>query len=138
MSKKTRLFLLIPVIAAAAGFVTQASANVPIDEGGGGGGYPGTLYQEVGGGGVGAEVFAARIEFAVDVRHAVSPLFFGRKISVDVEPARRAAKSRVRLAQEAADLVQPLALAVLAEAGHEFHVVLVRMALAAEICFTLT
>ena len=50
MSKKTRLFLIIPVLAAAAGFTTQAVANEPIDEGGGEG-YVGTLYQEVGGGG---------------------------------------------------------------------------------------
>lgn len=50
MSKKMRLFLIVPALAGAAGFATQATANIPPDDGGGGG-YPGTLYQEVGGGG---------------------------------------------------------------------------------------
>jgi hypothetical protein len=52
MSKKMRLFLIVPAIAAAAGVATQASANIPVDDGvDATTTYPGTLYQEVGGGG---------------------------------------------------------------------------------------
>lgn len=59
------------------------------------------------------------------MRSPLFPSLFGRKISVDVEPAWRAAQARVGFAQEAADLVQPLALATDAEAGDEFDVILV-------------
>jgi hypothetical protein len=51
MTKKIRLFLIIPALAAAAGFATQANANESKDGGGEGGAYVGTLYSEVGGGG---------------------------------------------------------------------------------------